>query len=734
MFEWMFSYPRSVFEAARLDYQPWLPVWLIALLLIAAAILATTLLIRHPRFTRTQGATIAAVQIAFLGLLGWLLLQPVLLNETLRPGDNLVALVLDDSASMRFDNPERINSALTALADGSLETLENLVQIERYDLSQSVPVEQFAETSNAISQSDFSGMFEALLAEASQRPLAAIVLVSDGLDTSGVQGSATEDRLVASGVPVFTIGVGAETIADDLALTDVNVAAEAMPGSVTNVTMDILHDGPATARIRVFDGPELLHAETVQLESDKRTRHQVALELERTGFHDLRFNVEREGGEVILGNNSLSRTVRVSDRRYRVLHIEGEPRWEYKFLRRALADDASVELVSWLKVSPNKYYRQGIASAQELQDGFPVTEADLYRYDAVIVGSVEAATLSPQQQQLLHDFVSLRGGALMLLGGSSGLGSGGWGESLLGPALPARLPAYDAKSFQRTRASVFLTPAGAASAFLTLDDENLDAWESLPELADYQTTGELKPAAVSLLDVRTEAGRQPLLITQPYGNGRTFIMATGGTWRWQMSLPVADTRHETFWRQLLHELVSGTASRSSVSLSAGNNEQLVVRARFLGPDWRPQNATLTATLGKSDGETQALAMTPVAGTDWYEAIAAVQAGGLYYAEVSAEHEGKVIDVARASARLDNRTAEDARIRRDTGLLQHLAELTGGKYLDASDISQLADSIQTTAAGVTTVQRLPLWNMPAVLLALLVFKLTDWLLRRRWSAI
>ncbi len=47
----------------------------------------------------------------------------------------------------------------------------------------------------------------------------------------------------------------------------------------------------------------------------------------------------------------------------------------------------------------------------------------------------------------------------------------------------------------------------------------------------------------------------PLLVTKNYGRGRTAVMATSGTWRWQMSQPLGDTAHDQFWQQLLRWLV-----------------------------------------------------------------------------------------------------------------------------------------------------------------------------------
>ena len=94
-----------------------------------------------------------------------------------------------------------------------------------------------------------------------------------------------------------------------------------------------------------------------------------------------------------------------------MLYIEGEPRWEYKFMRRAAEADKSLRLVSAMRATPNRYYRQGVTSGEELEDGLPATEAELDCYDAVIIGSIEAAALSTEQHEWLQDFVDRRGGS-----------------------------------------------------------------------------------------------------------------------------------------------------------------------------------------------------------------------------------------------------------------------------------------------------------------------------------
>ncbi len=143
--------------------------------------------------------------------------------------------------------------------------------------------------------------------------------------------------------------------------------------------------------------------------------------------------------------------------------MEGEPRWEYKFIRRAEEDDTAVQLVSMLRTTENKIYRQGVKDALELAQGFPTKPEDLFGFDGLIIGSVDAGYFTAAQQALMREFVDRRGGGLLLLGGRQSLADGVWGGSQLNDLLPVTLP-MSSGTFHREPATVSLTAAGADSA------------------------------------------------------------------------------------------------------------------------------------------------------------------------------------------------------------------------------------------------------------------------------
>ena len=744
MFELLFKYERNDFARSELVFlSEWSNLVIYGLALVAVVAIIAGLYKRCATATYPRILVIGLLQMAMVAVVIVMLMQPTLTTDKLRDGENAVALVLDNSSSMAHGTAEsrfaaaRRNLAASVQADAA----PNLA-LRHYELGgRAVPVDSFVATTPTGSATSIAESLLAILDEARFSPLAAVVLSSDGADTSG--GLSTDElaQLASFGVPIHTIGVGRSEMPEDLELADVTVPDTALPGSTVSARVTVKHDAAATTRVKVYDGDELLQLVPVEL-TDGASSSTVWVDVEMTeaGPHQLTFSIDGDTTEPELKNNNRSTLIDVADQRYRVLYYEGEPRWEYKFLRRAIDGDDDLSIATLLRVSPNKFYRQGIESAEQLQSGFPTTRDDLFTYDALIIGSVEAASLSTEQQELIRDFVSDRGGSLLMIAGPSGLGNGGWGQSEVADVLPAQLPATTVDSFHRKKAAVLLTAQGADSQmlrFATAAEENRAAWRALPEIADYQLTGSLKPAAVTLINVATESGEVPLLISQPFGRGHAYILATGGTWRWQMSLPVEDQKHETFWRQLLRGLV--VSSPKNVSLVASGNaldSSIELRAEFRDDAFQPvDDIGVTVVASHENGETFSVPMQP--GKDdagVFTGQMSPPLSGTWYFEALAERNGEAVAVSRASILHAAGQAEHFGFRRNSGLLQRLSEVTGGRYFGTDDLSALPDLLRYSSSGITETEYRAFWDAPAFFALLLLLKAGEWLLRRRWSSI
>jgi len=743
LFEALFKYSRADFARSDLVYLGEWPDWLTGgLLLVALAGIATLLYYRRRGARWYQLLSIGGLQLAMLAVVIWALQQPNLATDRLRDGENSIAMIIDASGSMAQGRGEtRFEQALAAMSSVLSDESAPALGVRYYEMGASArPVDSFLGSVPTAMATSIADSLTAVLEEARYSPVAAIVLSSDGADTSGGLSSDELDRIAGYGVPVHTIGVGRDSIPEDIELTDVTLPDNALPGSTVPARVTIRHDAAASTNVKVYDGDELIELVPVELAADAAiTTTWIDVPLQEAGPHELRFSVDAAEGETEYRNNTRAALVNVANEQYRVLYFEGEPRWEYKFLRRAVSGDEDLRLATLLRVSPNKFYRQGIDTPEQLEKGFPTTRDELFGYDALIIGSVEAAFLSTEQQQLIRDFVSERGGSLLMLAGPSGLGNGGWGQSALADALPARLPPTSVPTFFRKKAFAILTPQGSALQMLRFDgddDLNRNAWRELPEVADYQQIGSLKPAAATLITAEADIGRIPLLVSQPYGRGHSYILATGGTWRWQMSLPVEDTRHETFWRQVLRAMVANAPD--NVSLSVGNRSgdgEITLRAEFRDDAFRPvDEISVTAIASHESGDSLAIPMLPGDEPGVFTGTLLPPHPGTWYFEALAEQNGEPVATSRSSMLYESGQAEHFGFRMNRGLLQRLSDATGGRYFEPGDLSGLPDLLRYSSAGITETQYRPVWDAPAVFLLLFLLKAGEWLLRRRWKSI
>ena len=140
----------------------------------------------------------------------------------------------------------------------------------------------------------------------------------------------------------------------------------------------------------------------------------------QAGPRVFRLKVAPQPDEVVTQNNQRDVQIDIRDRRERILYYEGEPRSEMKFTRRAIENDQNLQLVTLQRTAENKHLRLDIdAAGVELAAGFPKTREELFAYRCLVLGSVEASAFTADQLRMIAEFVDVRGGGLLLLGGAS---------------------------------------------------------------------------------------------------------------------------------------------------------------------------------------------------------------------------------------------------------------------------------------------------------------------------
>ena len=766
MFQFLFKYPGPVFTKGRFVLLTGWPAWLLPVLVIAAATGLALLIARPPgrsgaKLPARRAGAIWGMQSALVALVLVLLWQPALIVGELSSRQNIIAVLVDDSHSMAIndsDGKTREAAAIAALNSGVLAGLNQRFQTRIYRLGTKLTRTGTtgAEAPDGITPIEaathIGGGLEQFARETEDLPIGAIVLLSDGSENSaglngGEIGTGALELLRERHLPVHTVGFGSEEHAHDIEMEDVSVAASAVANARIAATVTLTQHGYSgrQAILTVRDGDKtLLQRETTLAPDGRLQSEQLFFPAGGPGAKSLTFAIEPLAGEQSVLNNAVTRPILVSDSKRRILYVEGEPRWEYKFIRRAEEDDPTVQLVSMLRTSENKLYRQGIGDPNELAEGFPVRAEDLFGYSGIIIGSVAADYFTPLQKELLRQYVDRRGGGILFLGGSSSLSDGGWGASGLNDLLPTFLPSGN-HNFRRNTATVELTRAGIDSPITRLLDDpekNAERWKKLTYLADYEDPGSPKPGATELAEMNAGHRKLPLLVTESYGQGRTSILATGGTWRWQMSEALGDPSHNLFWQQLLRWLVAespGPVAGSIPARTLMDEGGVKLTAEVHDKLFQPAtDAHVTAHILGPGGVDALVEMRPSENTPGqYQAEWTAEKPGTYLAEIGAEAPGSQPgELGRdvVTFQRENGVAENFHTEQNRRLLEQLSSETGGRYWKPSELKNLPRDISYSEAGISVRSTKPLWDMPIVFLLLVGLPIAEWLLRRKWGVV
>jgi hypothetical protein len=757
MFPFLFKYPIPVFSKGQFVLLGTWPGWVLLLLIFAcAAGLALLIWSRLPQAAarnigKWRAGAVWLLQSLLIATVLVLLWQPAITVAELAPQQNVIAVVLDDSRSMaiadsgRDGKQPREAAAEKALEDGVLAGLQKKFQVRLYRLDSRVArTTTLREIQPGAAATHINDSLRQLVTDTSDLPVGAVVLLSDGSDGSGDLSLETINALRNRRIPVHTVGFGKEQAAHDVELNDVRVAFRAMANSRIPATVTFHQRGYAGshALLVVRDGDKTVGSREITLAADGTTQVEtVFFSPGEAGAETLHFSLGPLAGEENAANNAITRLVSVTADKRRILYVEGEPRWEYKFIRRAEDDDKIVQVASMLRTTENKIYRQGISDPKELENGFPVRPEDLFGYQGIILGSVEAGYFTPLQQELLREFVDRRGGGLLFLGGRFSLGDGGWGASSLRDLLPTILP-NSRTTFHRDPATSELTAAGSDSPITRLMDDpakNIERWKKLAYLMDYQDAGTPKPGATVLAQLNAGSRKLPLLVTQNYGRGRTAVMATSGTWRWQMAQPLGDPSHDLFWQQLLRWLVldsPGQVATTSPAQTLMDDGHIQLSASVRDKEYMPApDARVTAHFIGPDGISALVDMAPAADNPGvFQAAWTAEKPGSYLAEVTAQRGSEQLGSDVFPFQRIDGVAENFHTVQNRELLEKLSAETGGRYWRGEELTRLPEEISYSDAGISTRDIKELWNMPVVFLWLLLLIAAEWLLRRKWGVV
>ena len=755
LFEFLFKYRPLLFDRGQLSFGV---TWPVLLLGIAAVVVAVPTVFRYRdvrgKSTGRDRTILTVLRTAALLLVLFCLFRPSLVLSTVVPQRSFVGILLDDSSSMQIsdvaDEPrgafiqEKFGPEGSALA----KALADKFMLRFFRFSDSAErLTDPATLTFAGPRTHLARALERSTDELANVPLAGLVVISDGADNSNAAVSDTLLDLQARKVPVYTVGLGRERFTRDIEITRVEAPRTVLEGSslVVDVTISQRGFDGETVRLDVEDDGRIVSSREVALSGEaEATTVRIHFTAAGAGARVFRFKVTPEEGEMVSQNNQREQLIHVEDDRPKILYFEGEPRFELKFVRRAVADDENLQVVCLQRTAENKFLRLDVDDPDELSSGFPKTREELFQYRGIILGSVEASFFTHDQLRMIADFVSQRGGGLLTLGGRLSFSEGGYAGTPVADVLPVVLSPMEERSEAEEQAgpaffstlTIQPTPFGTThpvTQFGLDTEESSNRWDTMPPLSTLNVVDRVKPGATTLLSgTGPDVDEQPVLVFQRYGRGRSASLTINDSWQWQMhhEMPLEDMTHELFWRKLLRWLVSYVPDQVTVTTekhryAPGESVSVIAEVdddRFL----KVNNARVSATVRAPGGERFDIPMEWTVDRDGQYQGSFLPAGkGIYEIDVSAKRDGA--EIGAATGFTESRDLDDEYFQAEmrAPLMERIARETGGRFYTPETVDRLPEDMSYTEGGTTVRERRDLWDMPIVFLLLVGIVGSEW---------
>ena len=745
IFEFFFKYKPIVYEKGRLAFQLiGSPAWFILFVIAAAA--GAYYAYRYVARDKYSVGLVVLRAVTF-SVLAFIFLRPVLNISTVLPQESYMAVVIDNSESMKIKDDgqvarsEQLQKQLEAT--NFIKRLEDKFKVRTYRFDRdSERIEGMYRMTYSGKRTRLESATDLLYQELGTVPLSGVVLITDGVDNASKQWTESLSRLEARHIPFYTVGVGSENITRDAEIVKVAAPRETLKESTAVVDVSYRSHGFSgrKATLYVRENGVLLKSEEVVLPADGEIAEKsIDLPVKNEGTRLFSFALQAQDDR-IPENNTLDALVEIKNDHPQILYIEGEPRWEFKFLRRAIQDDPNIRLVTLLRSSQNKFYRQGIDKEEMLAEGFPKKREELFQYKGLIFGSIESTFFTQDQLKMVVDFVSNRGGGFLMMGGRNSFVGGRYQNSPIADILPIQMSQEDRTPIIG-RLKLAVTDYGRTHPLMKLSPDanaNIKQWSELPPLNDFNKTLEAKVGGIVLARGQPEqkGSSEPILLAyQRYGRGRTMAFTSGSSWRWQMEMDHEDQTYELFWKQILRWLVN--TSPDPVMISSDKDTYLPGEAIRLYAEVsnktfdRMNNAKVIAKVTNPDGVTESLAL------DWngaqegvYQTELNASEPGIYRVEIDAAQGSENLGTNRTAFQVQDRPVEYYNARLDTRFLQSVASATGGRYYPLSKIGDVPDDAVYVAGETSFVEQKELWDVPFLFMLLCVALAGEWFWRKR----
>jgi hypothetical protein len=616
--------------------------------------------------------------------------------------------------------------------------------------------------------------------------LAGVVIVSDFDQNAGgpAAGGPTmpAERL---GVPIYAVGVGPERARD--AKADVSFAAVMRQGDKRTITVSIEQQGlenrPATVRViakRLGSGDDGQgDSEPIEVGARDVTLNQGGTLVEtfdfvpsEPGVYDVTGEIVPLAEETATDNNRATRKLKVLDEYVRLLFVEYEPTWEWRFIKEVFHRDPLVGVKGF-----RTYLHSAHPNVKQSQELFtssltPPTRSEFFKNDVIFLGDIPASVLTKSFCERLEEFVSEFGGGLVVMAGPR-FGAGQYGRSTANPDFDEALHKIHAMlpveidpnaGIKDADFRIEITPLGRRTEFMRLTGPGgnstsasaasggSDGWDLLHDVPWYQPVRAVRGPDVSVLathptDVCPEGDKQlqPIIATRKYGSRGGQVVYLGFNEMWRLRKNYGELYYQQFWGQLIHQLgfsheLGGDkrfvvrTDNDQLRYQAGDKVTLSVEA--YDEEFKPLDAERVAKLSyritrpnraAAEGETTEELSLPLVHAGRYETRFPVFAEGTYRVQVKDPITGQW--KPPISLAVSSRSAERRSAVRNVAVQELLATQTRGRSYDLTTVAQLPGDVESLAKPERVVEVHKLWSTWPCFALVVALMLGEWFGRK-----
>jgi uncharacterized membrane protein len=639
----------------------------------------------------------------------------------------------DDGSSSRGERAARLVEELESSAPSNIH-----FEVVPFDITLHEP--GYQPKPGADRGTDLGGALMALGNQPNLADADGAILVTDG-------GDETVDLASVPALPLAIVGVGASPDTwDDIGIGSVTAPASVEENSQFDLEADLYarpqtHDNLSALKVALDEGHDKswteVQSKTVDL-SSQQAAVAFHVQVNGTGAQRYRIRLPQLPGELTYANNTRVVNVQVQQRALHVLYFTQELGVDYKYLRAELGADPGVLFTAMYRVLQDQFTVQGDRTGyQDLAAGLPTKDDILKRYDCLILGSFPANQLSEAQIATLVHYVE-NGGALILLGGDSSFGRGGYADTKLAPLMPWMIRS-DEPDLVTGSFPVSISASGPSVEFTSGLREDLSAAGGAA-LDSLNQPGDLRPGAIGLLDATISNHTEPVVAWQRYGKGQVLGIATNTIWKWAAEGHETRDLYGRFWRQAVRGLTKKLEGGSLLGIRWNQEryrpgEQAVAEVQVRSAA-NAGNIRMVGSVTTPAGDKD-VSLTPMLGrADKYTAKIPLPQRGDYVFHLAAYAGSTLAESYERTLAVEPLVEEGANPELKDAYLQGIAVRAHGVYTGEKDLAPvkafLRDRIVSPQSAPVSVLLANVWDIFAcVIIAILI---SEWMLRRRLNLI